>query len=97
MSSEIIIKAVAAELPGFMGARSANGANRNPVTHAVLVETRLGHGSLRAAACNKEPGRRSYGWYPTPGKPVTCKRCLKKIKGMSDPVKMLTIEEIPGY
>jgi hypothetical protein len=53
--------------------------------HAVPGTTQhYGHGK---ALCGAEPGRRSGGWDVEfyAGKPVTCPRCVKKVRATAQP------------
>jgi len=70
--------------------RCANGAERDGGTlfHARLLKknnTREGYYPQWKPVCGSAPGPRSAGWSewrPSPDQPVTCTRCLAKLKRM---------------
>ncbi len=59
----------------------SSGAQRNHGTVLHALPLSVSHFGYGKALCGTEPGRRSIGWATDyEGMPVTCKRCLAKIK-----------------
>jgi hypothetical protein len=67
-------------MPARLGGRCADGYERGQGSKQHAVEWNGMMFIKCAALCGARPGSRSVGWCERPELPITCPRCLKKMK-----------------